>query len=61
MTCEACEHPERVHNADGCRVTGCECTTFVRAPEPGPRSRKVCIDVPDGYSVTFSLTPEKRE
>jgi hypothetical protein len=60
MTCLACEHPARVHNDDGCRVTACGCSSLVLPEPPKPTSRRVCVDVPDGYAVTFTLTPEAK-
>ena len=63
MTCEFCTHTESVHSEHGCRVTGCGCSAFAapETPEPRPTHRKVCVDVPDGYAVTFSLIPEKAD
>ena len=58
--CQTCEHAGAVHNTAGCRVTGCECKGLVEPPEPDvpkPTHRRVCVDVPDGYSVTFTVTP----
>jgi hypothetical protein len=55
-----CEHPARVHNDTGCRVTACPCDALM-TPEPEeskiPGGRRVCVDVPDGYMLTVSLVP----
>lgn len=55
-----CEHPARFHTDDRCRVTACTCEEL-RVPEPEvakvPSTRRVCIDVPDGYSLSVSLIP----
>lgn len=56
-----CGHIYVLHKADGgCRINGCRCEEFTagaRALVEKPAYRKVCVDVPDGYGVTFSVTP----
>jgi hypothetical protein len=56
-----CGHIYVLHKADGdCRVNGCRCEEFTGgtpAPVEKPSHRKVCVDVPDGYGVTFSVLP----
>lgn len=62
MVCQNCEHPGAIHNDRGCRVTGCECSALEgppAAPEP-PRPRRVCVDVPDGYTLSFTLIPDRQ-
>jgi hypothetical protein len=54
---DGCGHAAGFHNDAGCRVTGCVCPRFMEAREDRPRSRRVAIDVPDGYTLSISLIP----
>lgn len=59
-SCINCPHPSQGHTKTGaCRFGGCPCPGFndgtSRAKPPG--SRRVAIDVPDGYTVSISLIP----
>lgn len=61
MIC-ACSHPKGLHLPDRCRVNGCACTGFRDASanhEAGQptTTRRVSIDVPDGYMLSISLVP----
>jgi hypothetical protein len=58
--CVTCQHPGEIHAVDGsCRIGGCTCTGYDDgiAREHAPRSRRLCIDVPEGYAVGFSMWP----
>lgn len=63
LACLECTHALKAHTRDGkvggCRITGCECGSFVEAPieTPPGAPRRVCIDVPDGYVLSVSLYP----
>jgi hypothetical protein len=60
---KTCHHAVRVHADDdgACRVTGCDCERFLDKPEAmqgkRPTTRRVAIDVPDGYTLSMSLIP----
>lgn len=64
-TCDTCTHIASFHveRAGDCRVDGCECVRFTSTDadletdetEAGPR--RIAVDVPDGFMVTFSLIP----
>lgn len=63
--CDTCTHIASFHveRAGDCRVDGCTCVRFTGGeleeeadkPEIGPR--RITVDVPDGFMVTFSLVP----
>lgn len=59
--CAACRHPFAAHDARQgfCRLGGCGCGGYDSGEpeivETGPR--RVCVDVPDGFAVTFQLVP----
>lgn len=58
--CINCKHPKAAHNQAGkCRLGGCSCPGFDDGtPKPKrPVSRRVAIDVPDGYTLSISLIP----
>lgn len=63
--CARCPHPRGAHADDGeCRLNGCGCPGFLRSDdaeaidnEPGAGTRRIAIDVPDGYMVTITLAP----
>jgi hypothetical protein len=58
--CANCEHPRAIHRTTGeCRFNGCSCPGFDDGSPEGqaPRSRRVCVDVPDGYAVQIQLLP----
>lgn len=41
-----------------CRLTGCDCTAFVEStPLLHAKPQRICIDLPDGYTVSVSLIP----
>lgn len=57
MKCQTCNHDRRLHSEKGCRVTGCGCTAFVGHDPAQTGARRVCVDVPDGYTLSISLIP----
>lgn len=61
MRCENCTHLASIHldEQGHCRLTGCTCEAMVKPQEPeGPAApRRICIDLPDGYTVSVSLIP----
>jgi len=67
--CTTCAHQLRAHQNEEtgkvgpCRITRCGCTDFAEAPIEAPASgpRRVCVDVPDGYTLSISLIPQQED
>lgn len=65
--CVACAHDLVAHQAESdgkvgaCRITRCTCPDFAEAPieTPPGAPRRVCVDVPAGYVLSFSLIPQE--
>ena len=57
---EPCDHLRRHHNTAGCMVTLCKCQEFTEELQDAPPAtgaRRVCVDVPVGYTLSISLIP----